>query len=227
MPITQRKKSFVFLLLLLNDRGTRWRRGHIWWSGGFQAHIYTPAYGVGTDSIREPSSAHSIPPHHQATTIPSSHRSHRRSTTAGQMDRRISKEDGEAVKPTRSFRYEDYSTRRVFLRSYPLQWDWSPAQDDDDDDDKDGLSHAEAAAGNRADHADGDECCGGAGSRRWKRQVVAAVTEWGEDKLLLLRRAKKRLALYLIGCHNHGHGRRALPFPSAGGSCTVAMLTSR
>ena len=117
-----------------------------------------------------------------------------------------------------------YSTRRVFLRSYPLQWDWSPAQDDDK---KDGLSpaHAEAAAGNRADHADGDECCGG--SRRWKRQVVAAVTEWGEDKLLLLRRAKKRLALYLIGCHHHGHGRRALPFPSAGGSCTVAMLTSR
>ncbi|CAD6339432.1 unnamed protein product [Miscanthus lutarioriparius] len=101
-------------------------------------------------------------------------------------------EEGEAVKPTRSFRYEDYSTRRVFLHSYPLQWDWSPA-----------------------------------GSRRWKRQVVAAVTEWGEDKLLLLRRAKKRLALYLIGCHHHGHGRHALPFPSAGGSCTVAMLTSR
>ena len=140
------------------------------------------------------------------------------------MDRRISKEEGEAVKPTRSFRYEDYSTRRVFLRSYPLQWDWSPAQDDDE---KDSLSpaHAEAAAGNRADHADDDECYGC--SKRWKRQVVAAVTKWGEDKLLLLRRAKKRLALYLIGCHHHGHGRRALPFPSAGGSCTVAMLTSR
>jgi hypothetical protein len=59
--------------------------------------------------------------------------------------------------------------------------------------------------------------------------VVAAVTEWGEDKLLLLllRRDKKRLALYLIGCHHHGHGCRALPFSSAGGSCTVAILTSR
>jgi hypothetical protein len=141
------------------------------------------------------------------------------------MDRRISKEEGEAVKPTRSFRYEDYSTRRVFLRSYPLQWDWSPVQDGNDD--KDGLSgptDAEAAARNRPD-TDGDDCCGG--SRRWKRQVVAAVTEWGEGKLLLLQRAKKRLALYLIGCHHHGHGRRALPFPSSGGSCTVAMLTSR
>ena len=56
---------------------------------------------------------------------------------------------------------------------------------------------------------------------------MAAVTEWGEYKLLLLRRAKKRLALYLISCHHRGHGRHALPFPSAGGSCTVAMLTSR
>ncbi|NP_001142819.1 hypothetical protein Zm00014a_040304 [Zea mays] len=126
------------------------------------------------------------------------------------MDRRISKEAGEETKLTRSFRYEDYSTRRVFLRSYPLQWDWSPSRDDDDDDKQDGQ-----------DAADGDECCG---SRRWKSKMVAAVTEWGEDKLLLLRRAKKRLALYLIGCHHHG--RRALPFPSASpaGSCTVAMM---
>ena len=63
-------------------------------------------------------------------------------------------EEGEAVKPTRSFRYEDYSTTRVFLHSYPLQWDWSPALDDE----KDGLSPAEveAAVGNRADAADGD-----------------------------------------------------------------------
>lgn len=153
----------------------------------------------------------------QHTTRPPSH-SHP-SATAGlmldhSMDRRISKDEGEAMKPTRSFRYEDYSTRRVFLRSYPLQWDWSPEPDDD----KDSPSPADAAAGNRAD-ADGDECCG---SRRWKRQVVAAVTDWAEHKLLLLRRAKKRLALYLIGCHHHD--RRALP---AGGSCTVAMLTSR
>jgi hypothetical protein len=75
------------------------------------------------------------------------------------MDWRISKEEGDAVKPTRRLRY---STRRVFLHSYPLQWDWSPVQNDE----KDGLSpaDAEAASGNRADAADGDECCGG--SRR-------------------------------------------------------------
>uniref|UniRef100_A0A8R7V1H2 Uncharacterized protein n=1 Tax=Triticum urartu TaxID=4572 RepID=A0A8R7V1H2_TRIUA len=69
--------------------------------------------------------------------------------------RRISREEEEAVvKPTRSFRYEDYSTRRVFLRSYPLQWD-SPApgggvdekqggaEDDDEDRYGDGGGHAQ------------------------------------------------------------------------------------
>ena len=121
-------------------------------------------------------------------------------------DRKVSKGDdeGAAVKPTRSFRYEDYSTRRVFLRSYPLQWDWSPVPDDDE---KHGL---------------------GGGGRGCKRlQLVEVVVEWGEDKLLLLRRAKKRLALYLVGCHYRR--RPALPFRSGGGSgsCTPAMLTSR
>ncbi|TKW21264.1 hypothetical protein SEVIR_4G170700v4 [Setaria viridis] len=133
--------------------------------------------------------------------------------------RKISKEDeGAAVKPTRSFRYEDYSTRRVFLRSYPLQWDWSPAPDDDE-------KHALAGATEAAEVGDdGDERCGG-GGRGWKRQVLEVVVEWGEDKLLLLRRAKKRLALYLLGCH-YG-GRPALPFRSGGGSSTASMLTSR
>uniref|UniRef100_A0A0A9FU81 Uncharacterized protein n=1 Tax=Arundo donax TaxID=35708 RepID=A0A0A9FU81_ARUDO len=140
------------------------------------------------------------------------------------LDRKMSKEEEEekAVKPTRSFRYEDYSTRRVFLRSYPLQWEWSAAPDEKQD-------SAPGATKNRAygggdgdgDGGDrGDERCGGMG---WKRQVVVAVVEWGEEKLLVLRRAKKRLALYLLGCH---YGRPALPFRS-GGSCTTAMLTSR
>lgn len=128
------------------------------------------------------------------------------------LNRKISKDEEEdPVKPTRSFRYEDYSTRRVFLRSYPLQWDWSPAPDDDE-------KHGAEAAGNSSD----DERC-----RGWKRQVVEVVVEWGEDKLLLLRRAKKRLALYLVGCH-YG-SRPALQFRSGGGgsSCTAAMLASR
>ncbi|RLM55034.1 hypothetical protein C2845_PM10G09210 [Panicum miliaceum] len=133
-------------------------------------------------------------------------------------DQKVSKgeDEGAAVKPTRSFRYEDYSTRRVFLRSYPLQWDWSPVPDDDE---KHGLGATEATVGSGGDER-------GGGGRGWKRQLVEVVVEWGEDKLLLLRRAKKRLALYLLGCH---YGRPALPFRSGGGSgsCTAAMITSR
>uniref|UniRef100_A0A0D9WPX3 Uncharacterized protein n=1 Tax=Leersia perrieri TaxID=77586 RepID=A0A0D9WPX3_9ORYZ len=138
---------------------------------------------------------------------------------ADHLDRKIiSKEEEEesaaAVKPTRSFRCEDYSTRRVFLRSYPLQWDWSPAPEE---------KHQSAAAA-MAPKEEDDEYEDERRGIGWKRHVAVAVVEWGEDKLLLLRRVKKRLALYLIGCH-YGH-RPALPFKS-GGSCTAAMLASR
>ncbi|CAM0912088.1 unnamed protein product [Alopecurus aequalis] len=126
------------------------------------------------------------------------------------FDRKISKEEA-AMKPTRSFRYEDYNTRRVFLRSYPLQWD-SPAVGDEKK-----QGHGESAAG------EADEDRYEYRDRRWKRQVVVAVVEWGEDKLLLLRRVKKRLALYLLGCHYSS--RPALPY-KYGGSCTTAMLKS-
>ncbi|XP_062233941.1 uncharacterized protein LOC133931152 [Phragmites australis] len=138
------------------------------------------------------------------------------------FDRKISKEEeAAAVKPTRSFRYEDYNTRRVFLRSYPLQWDWSPAPDE-----KQGPGDASAEATKSRAYDGGDDDCD-RGDKRcgkgWKRQVMVAVVEWGEGKLLLLRRAKKRLALYLLGCH---YGLPPLPFRS-GSSCTAAMLTSR
>ncbi|KAF0929575.1 hypothetical protein E2562_022397 [Oryza meyeriana var. granulata] len=145
---------------------------------------------------------------------------------ADHLDRKICREEEEAaaVKPTRSFRYEDYSTRRVFLRSYPLQWDWSPAPEEKEK--QHGQQGGAAVAGkNRAVGGEEEDDVGDErGGRRWKRQVAVAVVEWGEEKLLLLRRVKKRLALYLIGCH-YGH-RPALPFKS-GGSCTAAMLASR
>ncbi|XP_040381319.1 uncharacterized protein LOC102714299 [Oryza brachyantha] len=138
---------------------------------------------------------------------------------ADNLDRKITRDDEEeaeaAVKPTRSFRYEDYSTRRVFLRSYPLQWDWSPAPEE---------KQPPPGGGGGGEVEEEELDCGGSGRIRWKRQVAVAVAGWGEEKLLLLRRVKKRLALYLIGCH-YGH-RRALPFKPAG-SGTAAMLASR
>ncbi|EAZ00764.1 hypothetical protein OsI_22790 [Oryza sativa Indica Group] len=138
-----------------------------------------------------------------------------------------SDEEEAAVKPTRSFRYEDYSTRRVFLRSYPLQWDWaSPAPGEKE---KQQQQQVQGVVAGGDGEEDDDEYGGGGGDerggRRWRRQVAVAVVEWGEEKLLLLRRVKKRLALYLIGCHYAGH-RAALPFKSSSASCTAAMLAS-
>ncbi|KAG8075829.1 hypothetical protein GUJ93_ZPchr0006g45351 [Zizania palustris] len=136
---------------------------------------------------------------------------------ADHVDGKICKEEEEeaAVKPTRSFRYEDYSTRRVFLRSYPLQWDWSPSPEEKRQAgqaaaDKNGSAGGSAGEEEEEEEEeDGVESCG----RRWKRQVAEAVVGWGEEKLLgLFSRVKKRLALYLIGC-SYGH-RPALPCKS-------------
>lgn len=129
------------------------------------------------------------------------------------LDRKISREEATA-RPARSFRYEDYSTRRVFLRSYPLQWDWS--EDEKQGLADDGPAKRPAYGSDDEDGGRGDERCG----KGWSRQVVEAMVEWGEEKMLLLRKAKKRIAFYLIGCHR---GRPALPYKSG----TAAMLTSR
>ena len=76
------------------------------------------------------------------------------------------------------------------------------------------LSHATVGSG-------GDERGGASGCKRLQL-MVELVVEWGKDKLLLLHRAKKRLALYLVGCHY-----RRRPALGGSGSCTPAMLTSR
>uniref|UniRef100_A0A0E0E1H1 Uncharacterized protein n=1 Tax=Oryza meridionalis TaxID=40149 RepID=A0A0E0E1H1_9ORYZ len=138
--------------------------------------------------------------------------------------------DAAAVKPTRSFRYEDYSTRRVFLRSYPLQWDWSspaPGEKEKQVQGAAAMAAKNSAAGGGEEEEEEDDDERGGRRWRWRRQAAVAVVEWGEEKLLLLRRVKKRLALYLIGCHYAGH-RAALPFKSSSSSssCTAAMLAS-
>ncbi|MQL83105.1 hypothetical protein Taro_015591 [Colocasia esculenta] len=87
-------------------------------------------------------------------------------------------EEGRRAAP-RSFRREDYVNRRVFLRSYPLQWD------DGDDGDQVG------AAGRRGRR-------GGKGKavaevvESLKHRVVVAVIHLGEAKVLLLRKLKSK-----------------------------------
>ncbi|OAY73858.1 hypothetical protein ACMD2_10132 [Ananas comosus] len=89
--------------------------------------------------------------------------------------------EGEGLK-TRSFRYEDYNNRRAFLRSYPLQWE------DEEEEEEEGEEAAVSS------------------SSKSKAPLLAktrlvAVFRWGEGKLLLLRRLKKKVAFYLVACH--------------------------
>jgi hypothetical protein len=91
------------------------------------------------------------------------------------LDRKISKEE-KTAKPARSFRYEDYSTRRVFLRSYPLQWDWSASPDGEKHGLAMGTKNRPAYGSDDEDDGRGDERCGGA-RKGWRRQVVVAMVE--------------------------------------------------
>lgn len=80
---------------------------------------------------------------------------------------------------TRSFRYEDYSNRRVFLRSYPLHWDGK-------DDEKE------------------DRVPEGTNRKRLIKELVLSAANWGEEKVLVLRRLKVKLAVYVIACVTFG-----------------------
>lgn len=90
----------------------------------------------------------------------------------------------EAMK-TRSFRDETYSSRRVFLRSYPLQWE--EVEDEEEEREVDVGHHDE----------------GEVGKFSLKGKFVA-VFHWGEDKVFLLRKIKNKVALYLVSCHPFG-----------------------
>ncbi|KAK1306291.1 hypothetical protein QJS10_CPA10g00002 [Acorus calamus] len=88
---------------------------------------------------------------------------------------------------TRSFRYEDYNNRRVFLRSYPLQWEGEEEEEDK------GEVMMKVSKGDK------------------KNKVVVgvkgramAVFHWSEGKVLLLRRLKHKVAYYLVACHPFG-----------------------
>ncbi|KAK8964574.1 hypothetical protein KSP40_PGU014565 [Platanthera guangdongensis] len=99
----------------------------------------------------------------------------------------------EDVAKTKSFRDEDMLTRRAFLRSYPLRWE----------------EEEEEGGGNH--HEEEEE----EGSR-WKKNKRLAkvksvmksnligVLQWGEGKILLLRKMKSKVGYYLLACHPFG-----------------------
>ncbi|KAK9090141.1 hypothetical protein Sjap_023323 [Stephania japonica] len=88
-------------------------------------------------------------------------------------------EDGARV---RSFRDENYNNRRVFLRSYPLYWE--DVEEEEQDEEKEGK--VERVRGKAV---------------RVKKMFVSLV-HWGGGKVLVFRKLKHKVGVYLIACHS-------------------------
>ncbi|KAK4411366.1 hypothetical protein Sango_0209600 [Sesamum angolense] len=85
----------------------------------------------------------------------------------------------------RSFRYEDYNTRRVFLRSYPLHW--GP--------DSQVEESREAAAEDRK-----VEPAKAANGKKPIKMMILAVIQWGEERVLVFRKFNHKIMIYVVNC---------------------------
>lgn len=91
------------------------------------------------------------------------------------------KEKDEIGLRTKSFRDEDYNNRRVFLRSYPLQWG---GEDEGKEEEMKKVSN-------------------GSNSNRKKKMIkemIVSVIHWSGGKVLVLRRYKHKFTLHVIAC---------------------------
>jgi hypothetical protein len=89
----------------------------------------------------------------------------------------------------RSFRREDYNTRRAFLRSYPLQWDDETGED----------MQTEARESTAVVPTE-------KGKVALVKKKLIMVFHWGEGKCLILRRIKEKFVYYLVVCHGISFG---------------------
>lgn len=99
---------------------------------------------------------------------------------------------------SRSFRNEDYNTRRVFLRSYPLQWG-------DDGGEKEAAAGGggggekkgkeETTATGRESAAETSE-----GMKSCMKKIVVAAFQWRGERGLVLRKFKHKFTLYFVTC---------------------------
>ncbi|CAA0820782.1 Unknown protein [Striga hermonthica] len=88
----------------------------------------------------------------------------------------------------RSFRNEDYNTRRVFLRSYPLHWD--------------PRAEAEEESAELAASADFGEKIEPAkdGGKQVKKKMVLTIVQWGEKRVLVFKRIKQKVTILVVNC---------------------------
>uniref|UniRef100_A0A6N2MRX0 Uncharacterized protein n=1 Tax=Salix viminalis TaxID=40686 RepID=A0A6N2MRX0_SALVM len=79
---------------------------------------------------------------------------------------------------TRSLRFEGYNNRRVFLRSYPLHFG---AEDENTNDEMVGTTTKDT-------------------EKKPIRRMFLVVVQWGEGKVLVLRKFKHKLQVYIKDC---------------------------
>lgn len=90
----------------------------------------------------------------------------------------------------KSFRYEDYNTRRVFLRSYPLHWGSESEAEE----------KVEAPAAAKFSKEEPAKVARKANGKKPIKKIVLAVVHWGEERILVFRRFKHKITIYVVNC---------------------------
>ncbi|KAK1403206.1 hypothetical protein POM88_002811 [Heracleum sosnowskyi] len=86
------------------------------------------------------------------------------------------------VPRARSFRQEDYGTRRTFLRSYPLHWGG-----------EDNVSkELEKTMPNVTKGSDE--------AKKPLKKIIVSIFNWGEKRIIIFRRYKNKFTVCVISC---------------------------
>lgn len=83
------------------------------------------------------------------------------------------------VPRARSFREEGYNNRRIFLRSYPLHWGG--------EDSKSKEMERTAPKGTNE-------------KKKPLKKIIISIFNWGEERVLIFRRYKNKIIVYVISC---------------------------
>lgn len=100
------------------------------------------------------------------------------------MDRTGLEENGMR---TRSFRFEDSSNRRAFLRSYPLQWG---GEEEEEQQQQEPLGTEKESIRINTRKTE----------KKPIKEIILSVFHWGEGKFLVLRKFKNKLTVYFVAC---------------------------
>ncbi|KAL8156950.1 hypothetical protein AgCh_001887 [Apium graveolens] len=86
------------------------------------------------------------------------------------------------VPRVRSFRQEDYGTRRTFLRSYPLHWG------------------GEDSISKELEKTTPNVTRGSHEVKEPLKKIIVSIFNWGEKRIVIFRRYKDKFTVCVISC---------------------------